>query len=125
MDKIVWVGMGGFCGAIARYWVSGLVMRFSHYFPLGTLTVNSLGSLVLGFIMTLVSETLLISPNMRLLLAVGFLGSFTTFSTFAYETNALIEGGAFWLAFLNVALSLFLGLLGVRLGILAAKTFVL
>ncbi len=116
MLKLLWVGLGGFCGAVARYLVSGLFLRLSPIFPWGTFTVNVLGSFALGFLMTLVTETLLVSPAQRLFLAIGFLGSFTTFSTFVYETNALLEDGAFLAAFLNVTLSLFCGLLGIRLG---------
>ncbi|OAG28491.1 fluoride efflux transporter CrcB [Thermodesulfatator autotrophicus] len=125
MKTYLLVGAGGFLGAMARYWVSGLALHFSTRFPLGTLLVNVLGSFFLGFLMTLVSETLLVSPETRLFLAIGFLGAFTTFSTFAYETNSLLEGGQFFLAFLNVVISLSLGLIGVRLGIWVAKTFLI
>ncbi|AEH44448.1 CrcB protein [Thermodesulfatator indicus DSM 15286] len=125
MKSYLLVGAGGFFGAIARYWVSGLALHFSTRFPLGTLVVNALGSFLLGFLMTLASEALLVSPEMRMFLAIGFLGAFTTFSTFAYETNSLLEGGQFFLAFLNVAISLSLGLIGVRLGIWAARTFLI
>ncbi len=125
MFKIFLVGLGGFLGAVARYLITGVLWRFSPLFPWGTLLVNTLGSLSLGFIMALVSETLLISPAARLFLAVGFLGSFTTFSTFVYETSALLEGGNFWLSGLNLAASIFLGLLGIRLGALLAYRFFL
>ena len=125
MFKIFLVGLGGFLGAVARYLITGVLWRLSPLFPWGTLLVNTLGSLSLGLIMALVSETLLISPAARLFLAVGFLGSFTTFSTFVYETSALLEGGNFWLAGLNLAASIFLGLLGIRLGALLAYRFFL
>ncbi len=116
MTRLVWVGTGGFLGAIARYLIAGLFTRLSPHFPLGTLVVNALGSLMLGFLMTLATETLALPPDLRLLLAVGFCGAFTTFSTFAYETDSLIRGGALGLAFLNIGVSLMLGLVGIRLG---------
>lgn len=123
MTRLVWVGTGGFLGAVARYLVAGFFLRFSSYFPLGTLVVNALGSLGLGFLMTLATESLAVPPDLRLLLAVGFFGSFTTFSTFAYETDSLIKGGSLSLAFLNIGISLVLGLLGIRLGDWLARQF--
>jgi len=116
MFGLLCVGLGGFLGAIARYLLSGLLLRLSVVFPCGTFAVNILGSFGLGFLMALVTETLLIPSSLRLFLAIGFLGSFTTFSTFMYETHALLEGGEFWLALLNLGASLILGLVGVRLG---------
>ncbi len=106
---------------MARYLVSGLLLKVSTLFPLGTLVVNVSGSFLLGFLMTLATETLAISPNERLFLAIGFLGSFTTFSTFIYETNSLLEEGEFFLAGVNLFLSLLFGLLGLRLGIWLAR----
>ena len=125
MFKILLVGLGGFCGAVARYFVSGFMLKVSAAFPWGTLVVNVLGSFLLGFLMTLVTETLAISPNERLFLAIGFLGSFTTFSTFIYETNSLLEEGEFLLAGVNLFVSLLLGLFGLRLGIWLARVLFL
>ena len=114
--KLVYISLGGALGAVSRYLVSGWFLRFGANFPLGTLTVNILGSLILGFLMSLSARTLLISPELRLFLAVGFLGSFTTFSTFAYESFGLMKEGEWGLFFLNVTLSVGSGLLGVKLG---------
>ena len=125
MFKILLVGLGGFCGAVARYFVSGFMLKVSAAFPWGTLVVNVLGSFLLGFLMALVTETLAISPNERLFLAIGFLGSFTTFSTFIYETNSLLEEGEFLLAGVNLFSSLLLGLFGLRLGIWLARVLFL
>ena len=125
MFKILLVGLGGFCGAVARYLVSGFMLKVSAAFPWGTLVVNVLGSFLLGFLMALVTETLAISPNERLFLAIGFLGSFTTFSTFIYETNSLLEEGEFLLAGVNLFSSLLLGLFGLRLGIWLARVLFL
>jgi len=125
MTRLVWVGTGGFLGAVARYLLAGVFTRFSPHFPLGTLVVNALGSLALGFLMTLATETLALPPDMMLFLAIGFCGAFTTFSTFAYETNSLIRSGALTLAFLNIGVSLILGLVGIRLGDWLARQFFL
>lgn len=115
------VGLGGFLGALARYTVSGWFLRLSGTFPWGTLAVNLLGSFGLGFLMTLAGETLLISPEVRLFLAVGFFGAFTTFSTFAYETERLLSETEWVLAAANVAGSLFLAIMGVKVGALLAR----
>ncbi len=121
MPKIMWVGLGGFFGALTRYVISGILARWCLTFPCGTLLVNVTGSFFLGFLMTLATETLIVPPHLRLFLAIGFLGSYTTFSTFAYETNALLEGNKLLEALLNLGLSIFLGILGIRLGIWAAR----
>ena len=115
------VGLGGFLGALARYTVSGWFLRLGGTFPWGTLAVNLLGSFGLGFLMTLAGETLLISPEVRLFLAVGFFGAFTTFSTFAYETERLLSETEWVLAAANVAGSLFLAIMGVKVGALLAR----
>ncbi len=122
--KYLYIGLGGGLGAVCRYLVSGWFLRFGVGFPLGTLAVNLLGSFWLGFFMELVTQTLLIAPEVRWLVAVGFLGSFTTFSTFAYESHTLLKEGEWLTSFLNVALSVGLGLTGVRLGETLAKLLV-
>jgi CrcB protein len=117
------VGIGGFLGANARFvaarWVGQAV---DARFPLGTFLINVGGSFLLGAIGGLLSERLVPHGDaMRLALGVGFLGAFTTFSTFEYETNALLEDGLWMTAMANVFLSLFLGLVAVRLGLVAAR----
>ena len=93
-------------------------------FPLGTFLVNVLGSFLLGFLAGLLATRALPhSDSLRLALGVGFCGGFTTFSTFEYENHALLEDGLWLTAAANVALSLFVGLLAVRLGIVAAKAW--
>jgi CrcB protein len=107
---VLWVGLGGFVGAIARYllatWIAG---RAGTAFPLGTLVINLSGSLVLGLLVG-VLENHVTPPTLRLALATGFLGAYTTFSTFTYETIRLVEEGSFLLAALNAGGSLALGL---------------
>lgn len=112
------VGAGGALGAVSRYAVSLLVARFwTHDFPLGTFLINISGSFVLGFFSTVTVERLPLDPAWRLMVATGFVGAYTTFSTFEWETNRLLQTGASFWATLNVALSLVAGLLAVRLGV--------
>jgi len=115
------VGLGGVLGAEARYAV-GLwaVARWGASFPWATLLVNVAGSLVLGFYLTLVTERFSGRSTTRLFVATGFLGAFTTFSTFSYETLALVRMGAFGLAATYVAASLAAGLAAAVFGVLAA-----
>lgn len=117
MSKVLMVGAGGFIGAILRYSVSLYMAKIGQFdIPLGTLLVNALGGFLIGAIMEFSLSTELISPELRLFLTTGILGGFTTFSTFSYETVALLSDGAYMLAFLNVVLNLFLSVFGVVLG---------
>jgi CrcB protein len=114
------VATGGALGALARWLLSDYVQRHaSPFFPWGTLAVNVLGSLLLGFVATAALHGF-VSREQRLLLATGFAGAFTTFSTFSYETYMLLAeySGAYALA--NILLNLGLGLLAVYLGHVAA-----
>jgi CrcB protein len=119
------VGLGGFAGANARFvtarWVGSLV---DGRFPLGTFLINVSGSFLLGLLGAVIAQKAL--PNadaLRLALGVGFLGAFTTFSTFEYETHALFDDGVWLTALTNIFLSLFVGLVAVRFGIVAARTW--
>ena len=117
MMNIVFVGLGGFIGASTRYLISLYASKlFTSKIPIGTLTVNILGSLIIGIVMELTLKTSLISPHMKLFLTTGFLGGLTTFSTFSYETKELIEKGELLLAIFNIALNLLLSLGGAILG---------
>ncbi len=119
------VGLGSFVGGNARFivsrWVGGVI---DGRFPLGTFLVNVSGSFLLGLIGALLAQRAI--PNadaVRLALGVGFCGGFTTFSTFELETNALLEDGVWLTAILNVVLSLFAGLVALRLGLLAGRSW--
>lgn len=119
------VGLGGFIGANARFVTARLVgAMFETKFPLGTFVINVSGSFLLGILGTIVA--LKVMPNsesMRLALGVGFLGAYTTFSTFEFETHALFDDGSWLTATTNMFASLFIGLLAVRAGIVLAKTW--
>lgn len=119
------VGVGGFLGANARFILArGADALVDTRFPLGTFLVNVSGSFLLGVLGAVIAERAL--PNsdaMRLALGVGFLGAFTTFSTFEFETNALIEDGSWFTATANIFASLFVGLIALRAGIALAKAW--
>jgi len=112
------VGSGGFLGAIARYGISGLVQRrFSlSTFPYGTLAVNLLGCLAIGAITGLVDSRKLFGPEFRSFALIGILGGFTTFSTFSYETFAMIRDEEYLRVTVNIGSHVILGLAFVWLG---------
>jgi CrcB protein len=115
---ILAIGFAGFAGAVARYVVGGWVYRWlPATFPYGTLAVNMLGSMLLGAVMELGAVRTALDPNLRLVLGVGFLGAFTTFSTFSLETMNLLREGSYLMAGVNVAANLVLCLTAVWLGI--------
>lgn len=117
MIKVLYVGIGGFIGASLRYMISTNAARFlGTAMPYGTLIENVVGGFLMGFLMELSFNTELISSDMRLFLTTGILGGLTTFSTFSYETMALINEGSYMLGALNISLNLFLSLIGVVLG---------
>lgn len=116
----VYVAIGGAFGALARYGLSGWVQaRAGGEFPWGTFVVNALGSLVLGFVLR-VAESIVIAPEMRAFVAIGILGAFTTFSTFSYETVALLQDGEWARAGAYALGSLLLGLAAILIGFQAA-----
>lgn len=119
----LYIGIGGGLGANARYWIgSWLAERLPHSFPYGTFFVNITGSFLFGLFITLLTEHFLITDQrLRLTIAVGFLGSYTTFSTFEYETFALATSIGCLTALLNVGLSLCAGFAAVWLGIWLAR----
>ena len=118
MFRLLIIGFGGFLGAISRYYVAGWAQNLSQsvHFPYGTLAVNILGSFLLGFLMRYSIIQPIFSPETRLLIFIGFLGAFTTFSTFSLETMHLFEDGALVAALANVGANVGLGLAAVWLG---------
>jgi len=121
MKEILWVGLGGFAGANARYllgmWVA---TRFGTTFPYGTFIINVTGSFILGTIMGVLDAHVL-APAVRLSLGIGFIGAYTTFSTFTYETLRLVESGSLLLAAANVVGSVVVGLLAAIGGLAAGR----
>ena len=118
MRNMLLVGMGGFVGSALRYAASGAVQRLwpAAAFPLGTLTVNVVGCLVIGLLGGYAENVQAFTPGVRLFVMLGLLGGFTTYSSFGYETMALLrDGQALW-AFGNVALHMIVGLGAVWLG---------
>jgi CrcB protein len=117
-----WIALGAVVGASARYFVSGLVAKaLSPTFPYGTLLVNISGSLLAGFFLIWTGERVLVDLRWRWLIAVGFCGSYTTFSSYAFETFALFEQGQRLLVAWNVIGSNLLCLLSVLMGALLAR----
>jgi CrcB protein len=118
MDKVLFIGTGGFVGAVLRYWISGLIQELSknNMFPIGTLVVNFLGCLAIGFLSQLAEDYGAFTVESRALVFTGILGGFTTFSTFGNETITLLRDGQNFLAFGNVAGHLILGIGAVWLG---------
>ena len=122
MIQMLMVGLGGFFGAISRYWLGGWVQRrFGEGFPLGTLTVNLVGCFLIGLAMHLALNKEWVSPNLRFLVVVGFLGSLTTFSTFGYDTLHLLEKGAWRQCLASVLANVLVGLIAVVLGRLVGR----
>lgn len=116
------ISVGAVLGANARYLVGGWVVdRLGATFPYGTLLINVSGSFLIGVVLTLVTERALAPAWVRPTFAIGFLGSYTTFSTFSYETLALVGAGSPAAAALNVAGSVGGALIGVYLGTVVAR----
>jgi CrcB protein len=119
----LWVGVGGFVGAIARYLLSLWVdARMATPFPVATLLINVSGSFILGTLSGALEFSTL-PPEIRLTLGVGFLGAYTTFSTFTYETLRLVEAGNAGLALGYVATSVVTGLIAATLGLALGRVF--
>jgi CrcB protein len=120
--KYLLILAGGGAGSLARYLAGTAIMtRFGSRFPVGTLFVNVTGSFLIGLLMTLLTERLPASTNWRPLLVIGFLGGYTTFSSFEWETYSAIREGGFWLGLTNVVASVTLGYAAVWLGAMLAR----
>ncbi|MFZ5877493.1 MAG: fluoride efflux transporter CrcB [Nitrospirota bacterium] len=119
------VGIGGFLGANARFIVgSWVTSTFGTRFPLGTFVVNISGCFLIGIIGTVIVDRLVARPDhVQFLLAIGFLGAYTTFSAFAFENHSLMLHGEWLMTALYIGLSVFTGLVAVQLGVLLAKAW--
>jgi len=122
MIKLINLLIGGALGTLARYTLSGAIYKIlGAGFPHGTLIVNILGCFFLGFLATISEDKFLLSANLRLFLMIGFCGAFTTFSTFMFESSSLIRDGQTLKAFLNVFLTIVLGFILLKIGILVGE----
>jgi CrcB protein len=122
VQAILVISLGGILGANTRYFVSLYVAeRLGAAFPYGTLLINVTGSLIIGFFLTLITERYSVDPLWRLFFATGFLGAYTTFSSYTYEAAQLIRDGSYALAFLYLFGSVLAGMVGVFMGIVAAE----
>jgi len=112
------IGLGGFIGAVSRYYVSGFAQNISRSvgFPYGTLVVNLVGCYLLGILIHLIETHSTMAAEMRLFLVVGLIGSFTTYATFSMETLRLLQSHRLTLALLNILAHLILGLAAVLAG---------
>ena len=120
--KYLWISLGGALGAVSRYVLGVWVYeRLGTQFPYGTFAVNMTGCFLIGLISTFLDSRTGTSLAWRYALPIGFIGAYTTFSAFEYETLTTAQAGQAGLAFLNIALSVILGYLAVWLGVLAAK----
>ena len=116
------ISAGAVAGANLRYWMSRYAVRlFGPVFPYGTLTINVLGSFVLGFFLVWTTERAVVDPRWRLLIAVGFCGGYTTFSSYAYETMAFFEQGQWMLMTANFVSNNLLACVAVLAGMALAR----
>lgn len=123
--EIIFIGIGGFIGAVARHYVGNLVhdsLKIDN-FPVGILIVNILGCLIIGLLSGFVETKDFLTNNLKSLVFIGLLGSFTTFSTFSNDTFKLITEGQIFSAIINIVISVSVGLIFVWLGYLLAKQF--
>lgn len=122
MNQLPAIAIGGATGAIFRYLVStGVYSLFGREFPYGTLAVNVLGSLLMGFLFVLLVERMDMTPVIRAAILIGFLGSFTTFSTFSMETLTLLENREHLKAFMNVFMSMSLCISATWFGLIIGR----
>ena len=124
MIKVIWLVAGGALGTVARYGLAGLVQRNgSGAFPWGTLVVNILGCFAFGLIWGLAEDRLALGVEARMLALTGFMGAFTTFSTFIFETSMLLQEARWLTAAANLLMHNSVGIVFLFLGLVAARTF--
>jgi len=119
MGKLLLIGLAGFIGTLSRYWLSGVVARrYGETFPMGTLLVNLVGCFMVGLLFYLLQERFLVNQTVRTVILIGFLGGFTTFSSFGLQTFTLLQDGEFGLAALNILGANVIGLVLVWAGVM-------
>jgi fluoride exporter len=123
MVKYLMIGIGGFAGAITRFWLGSLIGgKMGTRFPYGTFVINISGSFLIGLILTFLAGRVYWNPNWRYLIPIGFLGAYTTFSAFEYETLRTVQNGRYLTSFLNVTLSVVVGFAAVWVGVAAGRS---
>lgn len=123
MRRYLLIAIGGAVGAMLRYFVGVVAAeRFGPRFPVGTLSINISACFMIGFILEYINRHTVVSPVWRYTFAIGFIGAFSTFSSFEFETWSELTSGAFWIAILYVAASLIAGLIAVGLGSAASRS---
>jgi len=123
MTKFLIVALGGAIGSMLRFWAGGYVSgRLGTRFPYGTFVINVTASFLIGFTMTVLAERTHLSPHWRYLLVIGFLGGYSTFSSFEYETFRVFEDGELLIAAMNIALSVGVGFVAVWIGAVTGRT---
>jgi len=122
MEKFLFISTGAVLGANARYWIADwAAQKFGANFPYGTFIINITGSLLIGFFLTLATERLMIDTRWRLFITVGFLGAYTTFSTYTFECFNLLIKGQWFAGLINLFGSTILGVIAVGLGVYLGK----
>ena len=122
MQKYLYIAVGGALGAIARYWVGSAVAgRLGTKFPYGTFVINLTACVILGFSLEIFSRHVEINPAWRYLIPTGFVGAYSTFSTFEWETFVNLQAGGFAIAGAYVVSSIVLGLVGIWCGVVLAR----
>ena len=123
MTKYLMVAIGGALGSVLRFWVGGYVSnRMGSRFPYGTFIVNVTASFLIGLILTLLAERSHWSPNWRYFIPIGFIGGYSTFSTFEYEIFRSFQDGEVLMAGLNIVLSVVVGFVSVWLGVITGRS---
>jgi fluoride exporter len=123
MTKYLMVAVGGALGSVLRFWVGSYISnRFPARFPSGTFIINCTASFLIGFVITVLSEKADWNPNWRYLIPIGFIGGYSTFSTFEYETFRVFQEGELLISGLNVVLSVVVGFASVWLGVITGRT---
>jgi len=124
LQKYLFIAIGGSLGSVARYWVgSTIASRMGTKFPYGTFVINMTACVIIGFSLAFFGRRTELNPAWRFLVPIGFVGAYSTFSTFEWEAFSILQTGAFLNAALYVVLSFVLGLFGVWCGVLIARVF--
>lgn len=122
MQKYFLIALGGALGSIARYWVGTVIAnRFGTKFHYGTFVINVTACVIIGFALSFLGRRVDLSPSWRFLIPVGFVGAYSTFSTFEWEIFSDLQGSSFLIGGLYLVLSIILGLIGVWCGAIAAR----